>query len=68
MEELPGADAGGRKIPGMQVFTILYLLLFIVLPIALISLFIGLIAWNLRAQDQLEEESLGASMSLEKEV
>lgn len=52
----------------MQVFTILYLLLFIVLPIALISLFIGLIAWNLRAQDQLEEESLGASMSLEKEV
>jgi hypothetical protein len=52
----------------MEVFTILYLALFIVLPIALICLFIGLIAWNLRAQDELEEKNLSASLNLEKEV
>jgi len=54
--------------PGMEMFTIVYLILFIVVPVVLISLFIGLVALSLRKGGDGGEESTSASSSPEVEA
>jgi len=54
--------------PRMGSFAVGYLILFIALPIALISLFIGVVVWAARARGEGEEESLSDSSNLEGEA
>jgi len=51
--------------PGMEAFAVGYLILFIAVPIALISLFIGIVVWASRSGGGGEEESLSASSNFE---
>ena len=52
----------------MEAFTVFYLILFIVLPIVLIGLFIGMVAWTLRPRDGSEGEDLSNALNLEEEA
>ena len=50
---------------GMEAFTVGYLILFIVLPIVLIGLFFGVIAWSLRQRSNDDDEALSTTLALE---
>jgi hypothetical protein len=52
---------------GMEAFTVVYLMLFLVLPIVLIGSFFGLIAWTLRSGRDPAEEDLSTPLALEDE-
>ncbi len=54
--------------PGMEAFAVGYLILFIAVPIALISLFIGIVVWASRSRGGDEEESRSASSNQEDEA
>jgi hypothetical protein len=50
---------------GMEAFTVGYLILFIALPVVLIGLFFGVIAWSLRQGSDDDEEALSTPLALE---
>ena len=52
---------------GMEAFTVVYLILFIVLPMVLIGSFFGLIAWTLRSGSNPGEKDISTPLALEDE-